>query len=233
MDASFRGDGQGFELMIKVNWRTLRAAIIAIGLIFAMPQVVAILDYVTKTLLSMPQKHTRECERGAFALCQRYLEHKQYTLFTIILIETMSGSYRTNNRFTPALQDGVLIFWTTSPSSFHELIDCDEYNRSRYIKTNKFGQVLYKYTITINHPEWQKWLSQDSSASFYVKHSSGNYTARKEARDLCSYWYAYRRSKGKSFKLYLGPTKAIDSSLLEEAGRELQHRITIFACKNE
>ena len=81
--------------------------------------------------------------------------------------------------------------------------------------------------MTIEGPAWFAWLDEVSSFAFHGQR--GSFTARKETKQRgAGYWYAYRKTKGKLAKKYLGKTADLTLARLEEvAGAQHADRATI------
>ena len=75
-------------------------------------------------------------------------------------------------------------------------------------------------TMLPESPEWFVWL--DLIASFTFAGQSGYYTAHKETKQRGDvYWHAYRRTRGKLTKKYLGKTADLTLARLEDIARLL------------
>jgi LuxR family maltose regulon positive regulatory protein len=69
--------------------------------------------------------------------------------------------------------------------------------------------------LTSEDPAWFAWL--DEVSSFAFKGQRGSFTARKETKQRgVVYWYAYRKTKGKLAKKYLGKTADLTLARLED-----------------
>jgi len=72
------------------------------------------------------------------------------------------------------------------------------------------------YTGTaVNTLTWFVWLSL--GRTFYYETQIGCLTARCEQRRHCSFWYAFRRIKGKLRKVYLGKSVQLTQEVLDKA----------------
>src|SRR5215470_357535 len=68
--------------------------------------------------------------------------------------------------------------------------------------------------LPIEDPAWFAWLEGVSSFAFHGQR--GSFTARKETKQRGAvYWYAYRKTKGKLAKKYLGKTADLTLTRLE------------------
>ena len=67
----------------------------------------------------------------------------------------------------------------------------------------------------VNTPSWFEWLALGQT--FYYKTAMGSLTARCEKRRNSSFWYAFRRRKGKLRKVYLGPAAHLSWDMLDRA----------------
>src|SRR6266487_6573990 len=77
--------------------------------------------------------------------------------------------------------------------------------------------------------EWFDWLRSVSSFTFGGRHAQ--VTVRQESRSGGSaYWYAYRRTGGKTTKKYLGRTSDLSLAHLEEVALQLS---SPFAIRSE
>ncbi len=61
--------------------------------------------------------------------------------------------------------------------------------------------------IQVGSDAWYEWLANEQNKSFAFRNDLGTFTARREWLRNGWYWYAYRRSKGKLRKVYLGRTE--------------------------
>jgi LuxR family transcriptional regulator, maltose regulon positive regulatory protein len=87
-------------------------------------------------------------------------------------------------------------------------------------------RTLYTMTgaLPVESPLWFDWLA--SNASFYLESPAGTFTARRELRNGCSFWYAFRRQRNRLYKAYLGKSAdltharllAVAQHLAEKAG---------------
>ena len=77
------------------------------------------------------------------------------------------------------------------------------------------GKLCEQLHLRIEDPAWFAWLDDVSSFAFHGQ--SGSYTARKETKQRGAvYWYAYRKTKGKLAKKYLGKTADLTLARLED-----------------
>ena len=56
----------------------------------------------------------------------------------------------------------------------------------------------------VGSSEWFRWLGTAQATSFRFEHELASFTARRERQSNGAYWYAYRKSRGRLIKLYLG-----------------------------
>lgn len=73
--------------------------------------------------------------------------------------------------------------------------------------------------VSLNSPQWGEWLSHHDQFKF--KGAAGHFSARRETRSGCDYWYAYRRRNDKLHKVYLGKSEEITLPRLEQAAANL------------
>ena len=74
--------------------------------------------------------------------------------------------------------------------------------------------------MTSEDPAWFAWLDEASSFAFHGQR--GSFTARKESKQRgVVYWYAYRKTKGKLAKKYLGKTADLSLARLEDVAGAL------------
>lgn len=83
------------------------------------------------------------------------------------------------------------------------------------------GLVLYTLTaaIRLDSPAWFEWL--DHNSTFYLESTAGTFTARRERRAECSFWYAFRRYRKKLYKVYLGRSPDLTSARLAKVAQQL------------
>ncbi|HEV7665610.1 MAG TPA: AAA family ATPase, partial [Chloroflexota bacterium] len=72
---------------------------------------------------------------------------------------------------------------------------------------------------------WRRALDDDHQGGFRFESPRGHFTARREARRNVSYWYAYRKSQGKIYKLYLGRSSELTRERLDDVAQTLQARL--------
>jgi LuxR family maltose regulon positive regulatory protein len=68
-------------------------------------------------------------------------------------------------------------------------------------------------------PEWDEWLA--GHERFQFDGAAGRFSARREKRNGCDYWYAYRRRDGVLHKAYLGRPADLSIDRMEEAAAHL------------
>lgn len=66
---------------------------------------------------------------------------------------------------------------------------------------------------------WHEWLGTHKQFQFLG--SAGRFSARRENRNGCDYWYAYRRREGILHKAYLGKSTDLTMAWLEEVAANL------------
>ncbi len=71
-------------------------------------------------------------------------------------------------------------------------------------------------TIELGNPQWFEWLESASSFRYVPKCGELPYTVRKETTRGNAYWYGYRKRSGKLHKRYIGKSKDLTESKLEE-----------------
>ena len=76
------------------------------------------------------------------------------------------------------------------------------------------GRFLYSDlpAIPLDTPAFFDWLSLHSS--FYFDSPIGSFTARREPRAACFFWYAFRRYHKRLYKAYLGRSPDLSSTHL-------------------
>jgi LuxR family maltose regulon positive regulatory protein len=87
------------------------------------------------------------------------------------------------------------------------------------------GPVLYTLTVAISldSPAWFEWL--DHNSTFYLESTSGTFTARRERRSACFFWYAFRRYRKKLYKVYLGRSPDLTSARLAKVAQRLADKV--------
>ena len=76
-------------------------------------------------------------------------------------------------------------------------------------------------SIQVGSDAWYAWLANEQNKSFSFRNDLGTFTARRERQRKGWYWYAYRRSKGKLHKVYLGRTEELTLERLKVAAAAL------------
>src|SRR6266487_327445 len=76
-------------------------------------------------------------------------------------------------------------------------------------------------SIRVGSAAWYAWLADEQNKSFAFRNDLGTFTARRERQRNGWYWYAYRRSKGKLHKVYLGRTEELTLERLKVAAAAL------------
>jgi predicted ATPase/DNA-binding CsgD family transcriptional regulator len=76
-------------------------------------------------------------------------------------------------------------------------------------------------SIQVGSDAWYAWLANEQNKSFSFRNDLGTFTARRERQRNGWYWYAYRRSKGKLHKVYLGRTEELTLERLKVAAAAL------------
>lgn len=76
-------------------------------------------------------------------------------------------------------------------------------------------------SIPVGTGAWYAWLNARETRSFAYHASEGRLTVRREARQGCWYWYAYRMQDGKLRKVYLGKAEEVSQQRLDDALRKL------------
>ncbi len=79
--------------------------------------------------------------------------------------------------------------------------------------------------ILPNTPQWNEWLT--SHRQFQFNGAAGHFSARRESRNGCDYWYAYRRRDGVLHKAYLGKATDLTLGRLEEVAGNLDGRTVL------
>lgn len=79
-------------------------------------------------------------------------------------------------------------------------------------------------SLVVGTPEWHAWL--DEATSFRYTGPDGSFTARQEPAGRGGrYWKAYRRHRGKLYRLYLGRSAALGPERLRTAASDLAQRL--------
>ena len=83
------------------------------------------------------------------------------------------------------------------------------------------GRFLYSDlpAIPIDTPAFFDWLSLHST--FYFDSPLGSFTARREPRAACCFWYAFRRYHKRLYKAYLGRPADLSSTRLFQVAQLL------------
>ena len=76
--------------------------------------------------------------------------------------------------------------------------------------------------IRIGSSRWREWLADHST--FVFEGGAGHFTAQRELRRGCAFWYAYRRREGKLCKAYLGKSEDLNEAVFEQASAHLSGR---------
>lgn len=76
--------------------------------------------------------------------------------------------------------------------------------------------------ILCESDQWPEWLA--SHTCFQFKGVAGHFSARRENRSDCDYWYAYRRRDGVLHKAYVGRSCDVTLDRLEEVAAGLAGR---------
>ena len=78
--------------------------------------------------------------------------------------------------------------------------------------------------IRVGSHNWYAWLANEQNRSFSFRNDTGTFTARRERLRNGRYWYAYRRSKGKLRKVYLGKTEELSLERLNAVAAALDEQ---------
>lgn len=74
--------------------------------------------------------------------------------------------------------------------------------------------------ILLDSADWRAWLRE--ATHFYVVHPRGGFSCRKDGRARgTSYWSAFRRYRGRTYRAYLGKDDTITAVRLRQVGDEL------------
>src|SRR2546421_6610574 len=79
-------------------------------------------------------------------------------------------------------------------------------------------------SIRVGSAAWYDWLANEQNKSFSFRNDLGTFTARLERQRNGWYWYAYRRSKGKLHKVYLGRTEELTLERLKAIAAALNRQ---------
>ena len=87
------------------------------------------------------------------------------------------------------------------------------------------GRFLYSDlpAIPIDTPAFFDWLSLHST--FYFDSPIGSFTARRELRAACFFWYAFRRYHKRLYKAYLGRPADLSSACLLQVAQLLAEKV--------
>src|SRR5919202_5398938 len=80
------------------------------------------------------------------------------------------------------------------------------------------------HVVQVGTEAWSCWLEAPGTTSFRFEHQLGSFTARRERQAVADYWYAYRKYRGRLFKVYLGRSKDLTPRRLEEVASSLAAR---------
>jgi predicted ATPase/DNA-binding CsgD family transcriptional regulator len=81
--------------------------------------------------------------------------------------------------------------------------------------------------VIVGSESWYAWLANEQNQSFSFKNHLGTFTARRERKRHCWYWYAYHKRNGKLRKAYLGKTEKITLERLNVVSTTLVSQSTI------
>ena len=76
--------------------------------------------------------------------------------------------------------------------------------------------------IRVGSAAWWTWV--ETQQCFYYQ-TERPFTARQEKRRKGQFWYAYRKSQNRLYKVYLGRADQLTPERLAEAARQLADRI--------
>ena len=87
------------------------------------------------------------------------------------------------------------------------------------------GRFLYSDlpAIPLDTPAFFDWLSLHST--FYFDSPIGSFTARRELRATCFFWYAFRRYHKRLYKAYLGRPADLSSARLLQVAQLLAEKV--------
>lgn len=74
--------------------------------------------------------------------------------------------------------------------------------------------------VAVGSPAWSHWLHGDGD-TFRFESNAGSFTARREQVSGGSYWYAYRRQRGRLRKAYLGRADELTAERLAQTAAGL------------
>ena len=86
-------------------------------------------------------------------------------------------------------------------------------------------EIALSPPIQPDTPQWNEWLV--SHRQFQFNGAAGHFSARRENRNGCDYWYAYRRRDGILHKAYLGKAADLTLDRLEEVAATLGGRTVL------
>ena len=101
----------------------------------------------------------------------------------------------------------------------------------RHRKSNSVqGGVLYSPSIlwpgiVVDTAEWYAWLNE--AEQFHYEDTTTSYTARKEWRGACDFWYAYTKIDGKLRKHYLGKSFDLTPGRLHDAAKHFYALVSV------
>jgi hypothetical protein len=89
------------------------------------------------------------------------------------------------------------------------------------------GQVVTStgQLIKLDTPAWFAWLETVPSFCFSSPHTTWRLTVRREKRRHQTYWYGYAKMAAKLHNVYLGKTERLSQARLEQACRDLAHKV--------
>lgn len=81
------------------------------------------------------------------------------------------------------------------------------------------GSMLYgtDESIALDSVAWVDWLAQHQT--FYYNSHIATFTARRELRRGCWYWYAFKKHNRKLLKAYLGRSGELTPEKLESIAK--------------
>ena len=96
--------------------------------------------------------------------------------------------------------------------------------RENKVTPKVISRVLYAdESFALESLAWWQWLNL--GRSFYVQMLDGGYTARRELRRGSYFWYAFKRSAGKLYKVYIGRSHELTAARLSEVSSLMEGRI--------
>jgi LuxR family maltose regulon positive regulatory protein len=92
-------------------------------------------------------------------------------------------------------------------------------NSANAVVTDGYLHSATLSVIRLGSLRWQNWLANNTKFVYVGEH--GRFTAQRELRRGCAFWYAYRRRQKKLGKVYLGKAEHLTEAVLAHADARL------------